>query len=724
MTEELSPTQRGKILIVDDTPDNLRLLTGNLTHHGYEVQCAISGALALMGAKANPPDVILLDIKMPEMDGFQVCQQLKQERATCDIPVIFLSALDSGFDKLRAFQVGGVDYITKPFQMEEVVARIENQLSLQRARAEILSLNAELEQRVEERTHALAQLNIHLQASEERFRRVANAAPVLIWMAEPDGQRSFVNQRWLDFTGCSLPQLLGNQWMEQIHPEDLPRFRQVYETAIAQHQSFVAEYRLRDAHHTYRWVLGTGVPLMDEGQEFAGLIGCCVDIHDRKQTEDQLLHNALHDNLTNLPNRTLLMERLKLSLSRAGRYDGFYFAVLFLDLDRFKLVNDSLGHLVGDQLLVAIAFRLNQIIRPTDLLARLGGDEFVILLDDIENAQEAVQVATRILESLQTPFTLESREVFISTSIGIVLSSPDYCDGAELLRDADTAMYRAKSQGKSRYEIFNPVMHQEVLKRLHLESDLRQALKQGEFVLCYQPILSLSTGTLMGFEALVRWQHPQRNMVFPDEFIPIAEETGLIVPLGHWVLGEACRQIAQWQTQFSTQVAPELPLRVSVNLSVKQLQESGLLSFIDEILAQHGLSGNCLTLEITESMLIDNSETVIALLHELRSRSINIDIDDFGTGYSSLGYLRHLPIHALKIDRTFTQTLSLNADIVRAIIALGHALNMDVVAEGIETPDQRALLQTLSCEYGQGYHLGKPLQAQEMALALAALLPQ
>lgn len=710
MTEGHPKTHPGKILVVDDTPDNLRLLAGYLMGQGYEVQCAISGALALIGIKNSPPDIILLDIKMPEMDGFQVCQRLKQDRTTQDIPVIFLSALNSGSDKLRAFQVGGVDYITKPFQLEEIVARVENQLSLQRAKAEILSLNAELEQRVNERTRELAQLYLHLQTSEERFRTVANAAPVLIWMAEPDGQHSFVNQRWLEFTGDSSSQLLGNAWMQRIHPEDLPCVRQIYETAVEQRQNFVAEYRLRDAHSAYRWVLETGVPLLTAGREFAGFIGCCVDIHDRKQTEDQLLHNALHDNLTNLPNRTLLMERLKLSLGRARRYDGFHFAVLFLDLDRFKLVNDSLGHGVGDRLLVAIATRLNQLIRPTDLLSRLGGDEFVILLDDIESAQEAVQVATRILESLQTPFVLEARDVFISASIGIVLSSPEYQDGAELLRDADIAMYRAKTQGKARYEIFNPVMHQEVLRRLHLESDLRQALKQQEFVLHYQPIVSLSSEGLADFEALVRWHHPQRGLVPPDEFIPIAEETGLIVPLGKWVLQEACRQMAEWQRQFTEMP----PLRVSVNLSVKQLQEPGLLAYIDDVLAQHGLSGASLTLEITESMLIDNAETVITLLHELRSRSINIDIDDFGTGYSSLGYLRRLPIHALKIDRTFTYNLALNADIVKAIIALGHALSLDVVAEGIETLEQTELLKSLNCEYGQGYYWGRPLPPWEV----------
>lgn len=698
-----------KVLIVDDTPANLRLLSDTLSQRGYNVQCAISGALALIGVKADRPDVILLDIRMPQMDGFEVCRQLKADKNTREIPVIFLSALDEPFDKVRAFQVGGVDYITKPFQPEEVIARIENHLALQRSRAAVLRLNAELERRVEERTQALVKLNLELQASEERFRTVANAVPVLIWMSGADGQCNFVNQRWLDFTGHSLEQALGEGRRSNIHPTDRPRYQKVYQAAFDYCQPFTLEYRLQDANLTYRWMLETGIPLFRDEQEFIGFIGSAVDIHDRKQAEEQIIHNALHDSLTDLPNRALLMERLELSLNRVIRYNHTHFAVLFLDIDRFKLINDSLGHLAGDQLLIQFASRLEKIIRPTDLLARLGGDEFVLLLEDIHSVQEAIHLANRILDQVQLPFFIEEREVFLTVSIGIVLSNLQYVQGAELLRDADTAMYQAKIHGKARYEVFNLCMHDAALKQLQLENDLRKALKQQEFVMYYQPIINLHTEEMVGLEALIRWQRPLQGIVPPDEFIPVAEETGIIVSLGKWVLQTVCDQIQHWQQQFNNS-----SLRVSVNLSVKQLQDSNFLQQIDQILESTGLSGHSLTLEITESMLIDNVEEVITLLAQLRERSILIDIDDFGTGYSSLNYLRRFPIHALKVDKSFTQSIALNTDIVQAIVSLSRALKIDVIVEGIETVDQMEILKEIGCEYGQGYYLGRPLPPSDV----------
>ncbi|MBW4483859.1 MAG: EAL domain-containing protein [Tildeniella torsiva UHER 1998/13D] len=731
------------VLIVDDIPENLRLLSATLSQQGYEVQCAISGVLALTGAQANRPDIILLDIKMPQMDGFEVCRRLKADPTTQNIPVIFLSALDDAFDKVRAFQAGGVDYITKPFQVEEVVARVEHHLALQRARAEILSLNAELEQRVEARTQALTQLNADLQASEARFRIVANAAPVLIWMSDIEGLCQFVNQSWLAFTGRTLEQALGHGWAQAIHPADRVLCQQTYRRAFEQRQPFTLEYRLQTASQDYRWLLGTGMPLFDLEGEFTGFIGAGADIHDRKQTEEQLLHNALHDSLTDLPNRALLMERLDLALNRVCRYANRHFAVLFLDLDRFKLINDSLGHGVGDQLLIEIATRLETMTRPVDLLARLGGDEFVLLLEDIEGVQEAVHIATRILDRMRLPFAIAGRDVVITTSIGIVPSSPAYREGAELLRDADTAMYQAKNQGKARYEIFNPGMHQAALKQLQLESSLRQALKQQLFVLYYQPIVDLKTQTITGLEALVRWPHPTQGLISPDEFIPLAEETGLIVTLGLWILQEACRQTRQWQQQFN---APDLT--ISVNLSAKQIKEPNFLDQVDQVLASTALAGHSLTFEITESMLIEDADSAIApgraspkeldqplgavmvearpldaiaLMDQLRARHIDLDIDDFGTGYSSLSYLRRFPIHALKIDRSFTQDLATNADIVQAIITLGHALKTTVIAEGIETQAQMTQLNQLGCDYGQGYYLGRPLPAEATERLLASL---
>ncbi len=365
-----------------------------------------------------------------------------------------------------------------------------------------------------------------------------------------------MNQHWLDFTGCSFEEVLNQGWVSRIHPAERSQYEHLYQTALEQHQPFTLEYRLLNTHAEYRWILETSVPLY-EGDDCVGFIGSGIDIHDRKQAEKQLMHNALHDSLTDLPNRVLLMERLEFSLHRMNRSRSIHFAVLFLDLDRFKLINDGLGHLTGDCLLVQFASRLKRVIRPIDLLARLGGDEFVLLLEDIDGLQDTVYVANRILEELRSPFVIAGREVFLTASIGIVLDAPHYRQGTELLRDADTAMYEAKKRGKARYEIFNSAMHQVALKQLHLENDLRQALEQQQFVVHYQPIIDLHTDQLVGLEALVRWRSPQ-GIVPPNEFIPVAEETGLIVPLGAWVLQTACRQVKQWQQQ-----SPSMSLRVS-----------------------------------------------------------------------------------------------------------------------------------------------------------------
>ena len=710
MTRDRPYPFKGKILIVDDTPDNLRLLSNTLIEQGHEVQCAITGELALIGANADPPDLILLDIKMPQMDGYTVCERLKASELTRDIPVIFLSSFDETFNKVKAFQVGGIDYITKPFQVEEVIARVETQLMLQTARLEILRLNADLEQRVRERTEELRQVNLELQASEERFRMMANVAPVLIWISGMDGRYTFVNQRWLDFTGRNLDHEMGDGWAEGIYPDDRQRCLRTYQTAFKERQSFTMEYRLKRVDGFYRWVLNTGIPLFQE-DTFVGYIGSCIDIHDRKQAEKQLLYNALHDSLTDLPNRSLLMERLELALKWAKRYEDYIFAVLFLDLDRFKVVNDSLGHLVGDQLLISITHRLEHAIRATDLMARLGGDEFVILLEDVEGIHEAIRVADRILDDLKLPFWLEGREVFLTASIGVVLGSKDYHKGSDLLRDADTAMYRAKARGKARYEIFNPEMHLEALKQLHLENDLRKAIEHQQFVLYYQPIVSLKTGFIVGFEALIRWQHPLRGLVSPTEFISLAEETQLIIPMGAWVLEEACRQIKRWQTQFPGNP----PLKISVNLSAQQLREVNLIDHVDRILSETNLDGSSLTLEITESMLIENAEDVITLLSQFRSRSIQISIDDFGTGYSSLSYLHRFPIHSLKIDRSFVSRIGgegSNRDIAEVIVTLTHQLGLVAIAEGIETERQLYRLKALGCELAQGYFLSQPLTAE------------
>ncbi|SKB15687.1 Two-component response regulator [Planktothrix sp. PCC 11201] len=576
------------ILIVDDTPDNLYLLSAMLTEQGYDVRCVINGSAAIMGAIADPPDLILLDIRMPQMSGYEVCKQLKSSERTRDIPVIFLSALNEVFDKIQAFEVGGLDYITKPFEIREVLARIKNQLNLQEAKLQIQKLNTELEQRVRERTKELELANL------------------------------------------------------------------------------------------------------------------------------RLLHMASHDALTGLPNRVFFMERLMAVLAYTRTYSSSQFAVLFLDCDDFKVVNDSLGHLAGDQLLKAVARRLSNCINHNYTLARFEGDEFTVLLEKIESVDEATQLAETIQQALSKSFSLHEHEVFINTSIGIVLGNSEYEQPEHLLRDADTAMYQAKTLGKARYQVFNREMHTRALTRLQLENDLRRAIERQEFIVYYQPIICLLTGKISSFEALVRWKHPQGGLVSPDHFIPVAEATGLIVPLGFWVLEHSCRQLKLWQEQ-SAKRGEVFDITMSVNLSVKQFSQGNLIEEIDQVLESLKLDSKNLKLEITESAIMDNPELASELFEQLKERKIQLSLDDFGTGYSSLSYLHRFPLDIIKIDRSFISNLDSmgkNLEVVQAILNLAHHLGMSVVAEGIETPEQLSLLRLLGCELAQGYLFAQPLDAE------------
>lgn len=443
-------------------------------------------------------------------------------------------------------------------------------------------------------------------------------------------------------------------------------------------------------------------------------------ISQRKQAEKLLRHNAFHDKLTNLPNRVLFTERLARALKRTKRRKNYLFAVLFIDLDSFKVVNDSLGHMVGDQLLVAIARCLESCLRPKDTVARFGGDEFAILLNNIKDVNDAIGVVRRIQEQLNSPFKLNGQEVFTSISVGIALSTIDYVQPEDILRDADTAMYRAKTLGKAQYEVFNLAMHDRVLTLLQLGNSLQRAVERQELRLQYQPIVLVETGKITGFEALVRWQHPDRGLIFPDDFISIAEESGAIIPLGYWVLREACRQMRVWQLQF-----PEDSLTISVNLSTKQFLQSDLVAQISQVLRETGLNARCLQLEISESAIMENLESATAMLLQLKDLGCELHMDDFGTGYSSLSYLHRFPFDLLKIDRSFISKMDVSSkdlEIVRAIVRLAHNLNINVTAEGLETAEQLAQLRALQCKYGQGYLFSKPVEREVAEVLIAESL--
>jgi len=434
-----------------------------------------------------------------------------------------------------------------------------------------------------------------------------------------------------------------------------------------------------------------------------------------QESKDHFRHAAFHDALTHLPNRALLAENLKFVMERAKQSEDYQFAVLFLDLDRFKNVNDSLGHTIGDQLLIAMARRLESCIREVDMVARLGGDEFAILLDGIPDSGEATSMAKRIQQKLESPFNLSGHEVFTTTSIGIALSSTGYDHPENMLRDADTAMYRAKAQGKACYEVFDKGMHARAVHLLQMENDLRRALDREELRVYYQPIVSLDNGQLAGFEALIRWQHPERGFINPADFIPLAEDTGMIAPIGLWILKRACQQLAQWQWQSPANRS----LFMSVNLSGKQVAEPDLVGQIRQILEETHVDARHLKLEITESVVMENAELAAQLLKHLKALGVQLSIDDFGTGYSSLGYLHRFPLDTLKIDRSFVGRIgeaAENIEIVRTIVSLADNMGMEVVAEGVETLGQLAQLRKLNCQYGQGYLFARPADATSIGV--------
>lgn len=554
-----------------------------------------------------------------------------------------------------------------------------------------------------------------MQASEERFRSAFDLAPIGMALVAPDGRWIQVNQSLSEIVGYSESELKRLSFQAITHVADLPTFLR-HINGVLEGRTLTGQMEKRYIHKRGHevWVLA-GISLIRDSQsQSAHLIFQIQDITDRKRAEQQLVHDAFHDALTGLPNRAWFMEQLQRSLDQAKKQPERLFAMLFLDLDRFKLINDSIGHLVGDQLLLGIAQRLRHCVRIGDKVARLGGDEFTILLDGLRDENEAIEIAERIQKQVSQRFILNGYETFTTASIGIAFSNIGYDRAEDFLRDADTAMYQAKFLGKARHVIFDKGMHAHAVNLLQLETDLRRAIDRHEFFIQYQPIVSLETGRLSGFEALVRWQHPERGLIPPDKFIAVAEETGCIISIGRWVLFEACRQMQQWHEAYK----PREPLFVSVNLSTKQFSQTNLLEEVIQTLKATRLDPRALKLEITESIVMENIETVNNTLEKIRALGVGLSIDDFGTGYSSLSYLHRLPIDTLKIDRSFVTRMNEyneNKEIIRTIIVLAQNLGKHVIAEGVETRQQVELLRELRCHSGQGYLFSRPLTAEAVS---------
>jgi diguanylate cyclase (GGDEF)-like protein/PAS domain S-box-containing protein len=549
-----------------------------------------------------------------------------------------------------------------------------------------------------------------LKDSETRYRQLGEGIFHQVWTAEPNGKLDYVNSRTLKYFNKTTREMLGEGWQHVVHPDDLPECIRRWSRCLKTGELYETEFRLRRYDGLYRWHKATATCSRDASGAIVKWFGTNTDIEDQKVTEEKLNYYARHDTLTNLPNRVEFMNQLRAAVERAKENQMARFAVLFLDLDRFKVVNDSLGHVIGDKLLIAISERLKTHVRPGDVVARLGGDEFTILLNRTGGPDEVVNIADRVQRNLSKPFKLDNYEVFTSASIGIIVSDEIMREPEDFLRDADAAMYRAKESGKARYEVFDRDMHVRNMNLLQIETDLRHAVERNEFEVLYQPIVTLATGAIHEFEALLRWRHPVHGLIAPDEFVGVAEETGLIIEIGKWILDQACKQIAKWQKNLSTE------LSISVNLSAKQLMHPTLTKQVHHALNTSGLRPQQLKLEVTESNVMEHSEKALSVLRELNELGVMLSTDDFGTGYSSLSYLQRFPFDRLKIDRSFIDRMeedAKSAAIVKTILMLGENLDIEVVAEGIENERQLAHLRTLGCEFGQGYLFSRPAPALE-----------
>jgi diguanylate cyclase (GGDEF)-like protein/PAS domain S-box-containing protein len=685
-----------RLLVVDDEESNRDMLSRRLERSGFSVLLAEDGPRALRIVDETEVDLVLLDSMMPGMTGMEVLRLLRAVRSPADLPVIMVTAITESARIAEALDSGANDYVTKPVDYPVALARIRSQLSRKQAE------NA-------------------LRQSEERYALAARGANDGLWDWDLRAGRIAYSARWKAMLGHTEEEISDDpaEWLSRVHPSDREALNQALETHWREGGApFEHEYRMRHKNGSYRWMLSRGLAVRNGTGAPLRMAGSQSDITGRKTFDD----------LTGLPNRLQFTEKLATALDQLRRDPAHGFAVLFLDLDRFKRINDSLGHLAGDRLLVETAQRLRGIVREgstegrapgAGTVARLSGDEFAVLLDEVSSAAVAASVAERILRAMRQPLMLEGRDISCSVSIGIALSGMGYHSPEELIRDADTAMYEAKARGKSQWAVFDGVMRERVTARLQTENELRSALERGEMALHYQPMVSLDGGQLRGFEALIRWNHPERGPLPPSEFMPLAEEAGLAGDIGRWVLENACRQMREWHQSY-----PRVPLpEISVNISPRHLREPRLAAGIERILRQTGLEAKWLRLEIAEEVLLQDTGEMLEVLESLRNLGVGLKVDNFGTGYSTLRYLCRFPFDDLKIDRSIIRTLAdgsgASDDIVGAVVVMARNLGIGVIAEGVEKDGQADRLRRMGCGFAQGFLFSQPLPAAEAEALLA-----
>ena len=697
------------ILIVDDDAVVLKSLRDLLALRGVNANTAIGGREAIACLDQKEYDLVLLDLQMPYVNGHDVMRHIKQQNINASVIVV---SGETSFEAARdACSQGAYDFLCKPYATDELIITIKNALN---------------EIQLEKKNNLMQQ---QLRESEHLHRYLVNTSPDIIYILDQDGHFTFINDRIGTLLGYDSGELIGKHYSFLVHHRDIDVARYVFnERRVGDRASRNVELRLKYKDDSSQHIFDTRtVPIelssmgMYKNEEnsgkktYLGTYGVARDITERKMAEETINYQAYHDLLTNLPNRALLRDRLGLAISQAKR-EQERLAVMFLDLDRFKNINDSLGHVVGDELLQQVSTRLKSCVREGDTLARFGGDEFTLLLPKIGKDQEDIRkIADKINEVLKDPFIIDDNELYVSTSIGISIYPRDGTDMDTLIKHADIAMYHVKDTGKNNFKFYSTDMTTPYFQNLSLETGIRKALENDEFHLVYQPQINIKSGDIVGVEALLRWEHPEHGPISPAEFIPFAEETGMIVEIGHWVLRNACAELKRWRDAG----LPEI--RMSINMSARQLVENNIVKYVSSTLKDYCIPGHCLEIEITENTIMSEMDSVIQKLKELSKKGVYIAIDDFGTGYSSLSYLHKLPIHTLKIDRTFIKEVDMkNAgkSIINTIVAMVKGLNLNAIAEGVETQQQLDYLQEIDCNEAQGFLFCKPLTADVMSQLL------